>query len=53
MLKFTVQEENTGVRLDVFLSVVSDITRSNAQKLIEEECVFVNGKVETKKYKMK
>lgn len=53
MLKFTVQEENTGVRLDVFLSVVSDITRSNAQKLIEDECVFVNGKVETKKYKMK
>ena len=53
MLKFTVQEENTGVRLDVFLSVISDITRSNAQKLIEDECVFVNGKVETKKYKMK
>ena len=53
MLQFTVQEENTGMRLDVFLSVVSDITRSNAQKLIEDECVLVNGKTETKKYKMK
>ena len=53
MLKFTVQEENKDTRLDVFLSVISDITRSNAQKLIEDECVFVNGKVETKKYKMK
>lgn len=53
MLKFTVQEENKDTRLDVFLSVVSDITRSNAQKLIEDGCVFVNGKVETKKYKMK
>ncbi len=53
MLKFTAQEENTGVRLDVFLSAVSDITRSGAQNLIEDECVLVNGKVETKKYKMK
>ena len=53
MLIFTVQEENKDTRLDVFLSVVSDITRSNAQKLIEDGCVFVNGKVETKKYKMK
>ena len=53
MLKFTVQEENKDTRLDVFLSVVSDITRSNVQKLIEDECVFVNGKTETKKYKMK
>ena len=53
MLTFTVQEENKDTRLDVFLSVVSDITRAGAQKLIEDECVFVNGKAETKKYKMK
>lgn len=53
MLVFTVQEENKDMRLDVFLSAVSDITRSNAQKLIEDECVHVNGKIETKKYKMK
>ena len=53
MLVFTVQEENKDIRLDVFLSAVSDITRSNAQKLIEDECVLVNGKTETKKYKMK
>lgn len=53
MLVFTVQEENKDMRLDVFLSAVSDITRSNAQKLIEDECVHVNGKIQSKKYKMK
>ncbi len=53
MLTFTVTEENIGTRLDIFLSDVADITRSGAQKLIEDNCVTVNGKIETKKYKMK
>lgn len=53
MLIFTAEKEDTGTRLDIFLSEKGDITRSNAQKLLEDGCVTVNGKVETKKYKIK
>ena len=53
MLIFTAEKEDTGKRLDVFLSEYGDITRSNAQKLLEDGCVSVNGKTETKKYKIK
>ena len=50
MLIFTAEKEDTSTRLDIFLSEKGDITRSNAQKLLEDGCVTVNGKVETKKY---
>lgn len=53
MLKFTAEKEHFGTRLDIFLSECADITRSNAQKLLEDNCVLVNGKIETKKYKLK
>ncbi len=53
MLIFTAEKEDIGKRLDIFLSEKGDITRSNAQKLLEDGCVCVNGKTETKKYKIK
>ncbi len=53
MQKFTTEKEDCGKRLDIFLSEYADITRSNAQKLLEDGCVLVNGIKETKKYKLK
>lgn len=53
MLNFVAEKEDIGKRLDVFLSEKGDITRSNAQKLLEDGCVSVNGTTETKKYKIK
>lgn len=53
MLYFVAEKKDTGIRLDVFLSENADITRSNAQKLLEDGCVLVNGVKETKKYKLK
>lgn len=53
MLIFVAEKEDTGKRLDIFLSEKGDITRSNAQKLLEDGCVSVNGKTQTKKYKIK
>lgn len=44
---YTVTEENVGVRLDVFLASVTELSRSQAQKLIEGGAVTVadaNGK---------
>jgi len=53
MLIFVAEKEDIGARLDVFLSEKGDITRSGAQKLLEEGNVCVNGNKETKKYKIK
>ena len=53
MLSFVAEKKDIGMRLDIFLSENADITRSNAQKLLEDGCVFVNEAKETKKYKMK
>ncbi len=39
---------DTPQRLDVFMSAVADISRSNAKNLIESGIVFVNGKCKTK-----
>ena len=50
---FMAENKDIGTRLDIFLSECADITRSNAQKLLEDGCVFVNGIAETKKYKIK
>lgn len=47
-MNFTVDNENAGVRLDVFLTKNTDITRSRAGALIKEGCALVNGKAETK-----
>jgi len=53
MLNLKAEKKDLGIRLDVFLSERSDITRSNAQKLLDDGCVFVNEEQQTKKYKMK
>ena len=53
MLEFVAEEKNIGIRLDVFLSECADITRSNAQKLLEDGNVFVNEIAQDKKYKLK
>ena len=45
--------EKGGERLDKFLSLYEEgLTRSYAQKLIEDECVLVNGKCVPSKYKV-
>lgn len=46
-------EENEGLRIDRFLASELDISRSKIQKLIEEEKVFVNGKVVPSSYAVK
>ena len=46
----TVTNENVGVRLDVFVSTVSEMTRSAAQRLIETGEVTVGGKPRAKNY---
>lgn len=53
MLILTAAKEYEGTRLDVFMSECADFTRSAAQKLLEDGNVSVNGKSETKKYKIK
>jgi len=47
------EKEDVGTRLDVFISEKTDITRSNAQKLLQDECVLINGHIGTKNHKMK
>ena len=46
-------EENEGLRIDRYLASELDISRSKIQKLIEEEKVFVNGKVVPSSYTVK
>ncbi len=41
------------IRVDVFVAEMGEITRSRAAKLIEDGCVFVNGKLATKNVKLK
>ena len=51
---FTADETRAGHRLDVALSsFFSDVTRSRAQQLISDGNVSVNGKPESKNYKLK
>ena len=47
-MKYVITNEDAGVRLDVFLSKIADITRSRAGTLIKEGTAFLNGKAETK-----
>ena len=50
-IKLKVDEDNTGIRLDVFLSENTPLSRSAIQKLIENGEVFLNGEVPNKKIK--
>ncbi len=53
MMIATVTNADSGKRLDVFVSEQFDVTRSGAQKLLEEGHVTVNGDVANKKQKLK
>lgn len=43
----------TAVRIDVFVSNISGVSRNRACDVLEKECVSVNGKIATKKTKLK
>ena len=45
-------DNNNRIRLDVFVAEMGEITRSRAAKLIEDGCVFVNGKAAAKNVKL-
>lgn len=49
----TIPEQYIKERLDVYVSAISEITRSQAQLLIDEGCVLVNGKCESKNYRLR
>ena len=46
---YTVPDEAAGERLDAWISGAADISRSRAQKLIEEGGILRNGKPADKK----
>ncbi len=46
--KIKITEEGTGQRLDVFLATKLKISRSQAQKMIDEELFSINNKLTTK-----
>lgn len=48
-----IEPTSKGARLDVFLSEAEDITRSQAQKLIEDGNITVNGVSVAKNYKLR
>ena len=48
-----ITDENAKKRLDVYVSEALEVTRSNAQALIEQGLVTVNGKAESKNYKLR
>ena len=48
-----ISSENVKKRLDVYVSEVMEVTRSNAQGLIDEGLVTVNGKAENKNYRLR
>lgn len=50
-MKITVTENDSGKRLDLFVSEVAEITRSAAQRLIESGNIQVNGKAVSKSSK--
>ena len=50
---YVVTDELAGERLDKLVSVVADMSRTLAAKMIDDGKVLVDGKVEDKKYKLK
>ncbi len=50
---FAVTDELAGERLDKFISLVSDMSRTLAAKVIDDGNVLVNGKAADKKLKLK
>ena len=52
MQKFIVLENEENMRIDNYLSLKTDISRSKIQNLIKNNSVFVNGKAEKSSYKI-
>lgn len=52
-MKYTVEIQNAGKRLDAYLAENTDLSRSALAKLIESGAVTVNGKKTEKKYQVK
>lgn len=52
-ISLTVTESDAELRLDVFVSVAADVSRSRAQTLIEQGLVKVNGAAMPKRTKLK
>ena len=52
-MTYTVKKEDSGKRLDSYLSEAADLSRSAAAKLIESGAATVNGKASEKKYSVK
>ena len=46
-------ENDLKKRLDLYVSETENVTRSNAQNLIDNGFVFVNGKAESKNYRLR
>lgn len=44
---------NVGVRLDKYLAENTDYSRSQIEKMIEQDCILINGKKEKASYKVK
>ncbi len=52
LVEVVAQDTDKGTRLDQFVALSADLTRSAAARLIEEGAVTVNGKTVAKNYKM-
>ncbi len=48
-----INDSDIKKRLDLYVSEVAEITRSNAQILIDGGCVLINGKKEPKNYRLR
>ncbi|MBP1572665.1 MAG: RluA family pseudouridine synthase [Oscillospiraceae bacterium] len=53
MSSYLVNENQIGIRIDVFVSECCEVTRNAAQKLVENENVSVSGKAVAKNYKLR
>ena len=51
MIELINDETKIALRLDIFVSSFMGVTRSRAQKLIEDGLVKVNGSIKDKNYK--
>lgn len=52
-MQFTVNDELSGKRLDIYLAEISGSSRSAVTRLIENGAVTVNGTAQTKKYSVR
>lgn len=52
-IKFIVDEDNVDSRLDSYLSINSELSRTYIQKLIKSNSITVNGNFENQKYSTK